>query len=330
MDILPAVLGGPANPMHGVRFMREYGGLTNTPCQVAFVPGDPPRVAAASSEQICLWDAGSPRPHILLLPASIRSDPILAVSPDGRWLAAVGPDTQRCWDLSVHPWGKPSEMNLPGVLAAHFVGPAARLTAVCAFEPPDRLTVEEGSFEPFDKSGPPQRTVVRLTPEVEGSVGSMTPGGWMQSATLSDNGRRFALSAREKAVHVWELTTTECPQTVRLRGFPCGLAFSPNGDRLAIDAGTTVYIHDGATLRLLTQWKAKYSYVPDLAWSPDGRLLARTDRSTTVRVYEVESGKEVMAIGTKRGILTSVAFSPDGLTLATATREGKVRIWDVV
>jgi len=81
--------------MHGVRFMREYGGLTNSPCQVTYIPGEPPRVAAASSEQICLWDAGSPRPHVLPLPASIRSDPILAVSPDGRWLASGADDIDR-------------------------------------------------------------------------------------------------------------------------------------------------------------------------------------------------------------------------------------------
>jgi WD40 repeat protein len=229
----------------------------------------------------------------------------------------------------VDPPGGPAELGVSEILTVRFLGPRARLTAVCLSDPPDRLVTRELSFAPFDTSEPPRPTAIRLTPEVAASVGSMTPGGWLQSTVLSEDGRRLALSAREKAVHVWDLTTGEPPRSIRLRGFPCGLALSPNGDRLAIDAGTTVYIHDAATLRLLAQWKAKYSYVPDLAWSPDGRLLARTDRSTTVRVYEVDSGTVVMAVGTRRGLLTSVAFSPDGLTLATGTREGPVRVWDL-
>ena len=57
--------------------------------------------------------------------------------------------------------------------------------------------------------------------------------------------------------------------------------------------------------------------MPGLAWSPDGRLLARTDNSTTVRVYEVATGRQVMAVGGKRGRLRCVAFSPAG-TLAEA------------
>jgi WD40 repeat protein len=66
-----------------------------------------------------------------------------------------------------------------------------------------------------------------------------------------------------------------------------------------------------------------------VAWSPDGRLLARADRSTTARVYETAAGREVASLKAKRGILTCVAFAPDGLTFATGTIDGRVRVWDV-
>jgi WD40 repeat protein len=90
-----------------------------------------------------------------------------------------------------------------------------------------------------------------------------------------------------------------------------------------------VYVHDAATFGVLARWKAKYCYGPCLAWSPDGRLLARTDRSTSVRVYDTAAGREVQAVGAKRGVLYSAAFSPDGLTLATGSYNGHVRVWDV-
>jgi WD40 repeat protein len=124
----------------------------------------------------------------------------------------------------------------------------------------------------------------------------------------------------------------DTPLTTTPRGHPRVILFSPDGKFLAVDGGSTVYVHDASTLELLVEWKAPRSreiIESCLSWSPDSRLLARTDGSTTVRIYEAATGREVMAIGKKPGSLTCVAFSPDGLTLATGTSHGPVRVWDV-
>ena len=63
------------------------------------------------------------------------------------------------------------------------------------------------------------------------------------------------------------------------------------------------------------------------AFSPDGRLLATTGRS--VRVWDVDSGKEKAVFREHRTGATGVAFSPDGKLLATGGNDGTTVLWDV-
>jgi WD40 repeat protein len=107
------------------------------------------------------------------------------------------------------------------------------------------------------------------------------------------------------------------------------MAFSADGARVAFDAGTTIYIHDTLSQERLMSWKSKYSYFPALAWSPDASILARTDSSTTLTLYEVSTGRTLAALSNKRGRNTAIAFAPDGLTCAVGMFSGGMRLWDV-
>ena len=69
--------------------------------------------------------------------------------------------------------------------------------------------------------------------------------------------------------------------------------------------------------------------VSDVAFSPNGTLLATASHDGATRIYDVRRHKRVQAVRDRKKPVLGVAFSPDGKQLATAGGDGAVRIWDV-
>jgi WD40 repeat protein len=65
------------------------------------------------------------------------------------------------------------------------------------------------------------------------------------------------------------------------------------------------------------------------AISPDERRLATTGDDGTVRLWDVESGLELFALGKHTAKGMGVAFSPDGARIASTGSDGTLRIWSV-
>ena len=328
--------------------MREYVGPPRQATRITFVPGDPPRLAAvahqdAHSQAVYLWRLDRPEPTILAWTEGNEgvawNEPVLAMSADGHWLVAGPYFDPRRWDLSVDPPAGPVALQVPAAAMVARIAPPDRLMIVYFRDGPDGVIPQLHAAK-LDLSlpgewSPTHPSPLVMTTDLTVRVSRMSPSDWRLKSVLSNDGKRLAVAPRERIgqplareAFVWDVGSGDPSRRVETSGHPCALSFSPDGSRLVVDVGT-IYVHDTATLDLLGSWKAKYSYSPGLAFSPDGRLLARTDNSTTVRVYEADTGRQVVAVGGKRGRLTSVAFSPDGLTLATGTHEGPIRVWDV-
>ena len=74
----------------------------------------------------------------------------------------------------------------------------------------------------------------------------------------------------------------------------------------------------------------------DVAFSPDNKRVATTSNDGTARIWDAETGNELVRlrfnfVSHKKGSIyeSNLAFSPDGGMLATANSENTVGVWDV-
>jgi WD40 repeat protein len=161
------------------------------------------------------------------------------------------------------------------------------------------------------------------------------PGGLLAAAGVGGHGKR------KGAVRIWELDERSLirrplhlPREVR------GLAFSPDGSRLAIAFGARraagaagaddpdgVEVLDVRSDETLATLRA--DEVGSVAFSPDGSLLAGGEFDGDVLQWATDGWGRVGAPLASGGEAPSVAFSPDGRTLATSDQHGAVALWDV-
>jgi WD40 repeat protein len=71
------------------------------------------------------------------------------------------------------------------------------------------------------------------------------------------------------------------------------------------------------------------SSVFSIAFSPDGKYLASGSLDKTVKLWSVESQKEVTTLQGHSEFVFSVAFSPDGKYLASGSQDKTLKLWSV-
>ncbi len=111
-----------------------------------------------------------------------------------------------------------------------------------------------------------------------------------------------------------------------------GLAISPGGAHLAIGTGGTVELLDAVQRERKTVFRhtGGNAYVNwSVAFSPDGTLLASGSANGTIKMWNVNTRKEVATLEGHTGRVLSLDFSPDGSMLASGSLDRTVRLWHV-
>ncbi|MDX2939748.1 WD40 repeat domain-containing protein [Streptomyces ipomoeae] len=147
----------------------------------------------------------------------------------------------------------------------------------------------------------------------------------------SPDGGTVAAVGGSKKVRLWDVHTGQQRHQLALPGWmirPTGLAFSPDGQRLASCSLAGIRLWDvrtGEQRREITGHRGVYS----VAFSPDGQRLASAG-SGGICLWDARTGEQRRELTVQGGFAVSVAFSPDGQTLAGGTAEGKeLFLWSV-
>jgi WD40 repeat protein len=134
--------------------------------------------------------------------------------------------------------------------------------------------------------------------------------------------------ARNGSVYVWRLPSGELVSNRKAENAVRALACSPDGKWLAIGKSDgTVAVTDvpGKMTRTLT---ISTHGIDDLAFSPDGSLLAVNVSGAPAQLWNSTQGTLVATLKTDFSGSTSMDFSPDSALFATADSDTSVRIYD--
>jgi len=194
----------------------------------------------------------------------------------------------------------------------------------CVAYSPDGTTLASGSQDASVKLW--DVATRRLVATLPAHAGHVT---WL---AFSNDGRTLA-TADEDGLKLWNSKTHQHVFTLKER-MVARFAFSPVGTLIAIGYGHSIYgdvIGGSVKLWDYTTHQVVKTFSepgPRLALSPDGNMLATRSGNNSVKLWNVETGREMAKLD-GAGEVSCLSFSSDGRTLAAGNLAGEVQLWKV-
>jgi WD40 repeat protein/serine/threonine protein kinase len=320
---------------------------------VAFSPNGKTLLVAGSWDAAStgrLWDVASRKPigdpleHLGYIQA-------VAFSPDGRFALTASQDfTARLWDSGT---GAPASAPLThrGMVSAAVFSPDGQLFLTGGEEPTAWLweTATEKARPILVHAGdvwrvafsPDGRTlataggdnVARLWNAATGkAIGqALNHKGKVFGVVFSHDSRWVLTASEDATARVWDAATGQPRTPPMAHCVRMSAVFSPDG-ALVVTYG------DDARIRLwqASTGRALVGLLPtppaeiyDLAFSPDGRLVAMACANGKAGLWDVAARKLLEPCFQHGEAVSRLAFAPDGHKLLTASVDGTARLWDV-
>jgi WD40 repeat protein len=250
----------------------------------------------------------------------------VAWSPDGTRIASSG------GDATIRIWNPTSGDN---ILTYH--GQSGRLSEVLAVAwSPDSTRIASGGNRATIQVWDASNKQLRAKYEGHSKFAGVPYSAHVFWAAWSPDGKSIASTSinlgLDKAVHIWNSETGNLIRKFDLHAgwfdtsSSGGLAWSPDGTRIAAGMTGEVRIYNVTTGTKLLTYKQQSGYISTVAWSPDGERIASMN-GDSVHIWNATTGDFYYAYRGHTDSLRDVAWSPDGHYLASASNDRSVQIW---
>lgn len=161
---------------------------------------------------------------------------------------------------------------------------------------------------------------------------------------FSSNGRQLASVSSDQTARLWDVTTGQQILSISFKERSRVVALSSDGEFLAVAIESPAYLtppepmielYDVHSGKLVRGFPRRKRNVNDLAFSPDGRMLAIAGDDLSgaqIDLWELTAQLPTRTLTDHEKDVTSVAFSPDGRLLASGelrNRRGIVIVRDL-
>lgn len=288
---------------------RTLRGHSAAVTSMSFV-SDGSLVSASADGTVRLWDSPAGQEHNRLAQTGIIVN--MSLSRNGKTLASSDPNHS-----TVHLWDVASQTRI------HSFTGVSGLAANVAISPDGRVLAVHRKDHVLQLWSLPDYETPLLT--LQGPRASIG-----HNVTFSPDGRYVVFPNSRDAVALWDVAANQQVGEFDLHHTELfGLAFSPDGDRLAGVAAGEVTIWNVETQSLIERVASVGRHIRSIAFSPDGRRLAFPTQETVIGVWDLEKSQAVAIFDGHTAYVDTVAFSPDGKTLASGSYDGTVKLWNL-
>ena len=326
---------------------------TSTPFWASAISNEGSILAVGSGDgSITLWNIKSGE-QIASIKAHKESVNGLAFSTDGTSLASSGEDSEiHLWDVltyklmythlktfnaqalaftsddkyllagsfggSVQSWNLDTRQKM-----ISFKGHRDSIRAV-AYSPDNKI-VASGSWD----------STVRLWNAVSGDQIGMISGHTLSVERMGFAPNGYTVAGTAKGViNLWDQgTRRENPGVIdKHPGLFRVLAFTNDSKELLYaDVGFNLYVYNVNTTKekATKKFKKHKGGYYAIAFSPDRSIVANGYRNNRIKLWNIDSGEELLSIRTKfKKPIITLAYSSDGNRIAAAGEDGIIKIWD--